>query len=731
MFNQSIARAAAAASLPSIKGGIPFNILDAKYIQFAYSIDELHDLIKYLGLLIEHLEDPKDNNNNNNGHEESNVIPLINYVLCFGSGWLFNVNPNLKKRISLLCEGKYVKLQHVDVILNTNLVNFHYVFPSVEANIKEYKTKIYNKQHQIKLAKSFLEICQNTLEFYNLKLKTVIIERSANRIPDSSGRPIPLKIDVIKNFSKTSIFSLSMDLAVLITDPQKDTTDSSFRNLNLQVLKKFYQSIKNHIKLKIDPYYTQLSHFSGNPRSQSIVTQLTHWELTFHIMYAFMLNMLHIVTLLSSLLDQIYIPNKEFFNSKLVLLSSENIEEYKNLLKNLETKEHVLQLEKILNTFLKDKITLYFQYSTINDVYKNYIIQCRAILEIQIENIESWIKCWIFIGKGYEDAKKLYKDMPEERLDNLIEERLVNNKLFDKEGNWNTSINADAYKRQLLKRNSKPVNSKIVTDPSRLKSNNKLNGLTKKVIEQANGTKLSRTSSIEKIDNNAKVALEGNSRSNSIKRQRQETQHLTRQDQQFKTTKTNTGTEEMLSNEPTLKSSDAKIAAQKSHLNQKSLSDNNTNIKTDPKQRTTGSKTSLNSSSSPGVLHNSYDNYVTKEEGSEEKQLTFLFKELNVTDTSPIDQDSIDYEAQGENYSTESPDRSSTKTIIKKVRFAGVPPMSENEDVRPTKKGWYKKPAVLHYPSPSPQIALLNLRNRKKLVRQEEGFTFRTSLRGD
>ncbi|CAL9733983.1 GLC7-interacting protein 4 [Monosporozyma servazzii] len=61
---------------------------------------------------------------------------------------------------------------------------------------------------------------------------------------------------------------------------------------------------------------------------------------------------------------------------------------------------------------------------------------------------------------------------------------------------------------------------------------------------------------------------------------------------------------------------------------------------------------------------------------------------------------------------------------IKKVRFVGVPPMLPSENPRPKRKGWYKKPAVLHYPPVPPQV---NIGSKQKY--NLEGVAFRTSLR--
>ncbi|SCU80125.1 LAME_0B01706g1_1 [Lachancea meyersii CBS 8951] len=60
---------------------------------------------------------------------------------------------------------------------------------------------------------------------------------------------------------------------------------------------------------------------------------------------------------------------------------------------------------------------------------------------------------------------------------------------------------------------------------------------------------------------------------------------------------------------------------------------------------------------------------------------------------------------------------------VKKVRFTGVPPISVNEDPRPKRRGWYKKPAVLHYPPPPPQFAI------QKYTLRQEGAAFHNSIR--
>ena len=63
-------------------------------------------------------------------------------------------------------------------------------------------------------------------------------------------------------------------------------------------------------------------------------------------------------------------------------------------------------------------------------------------------------------------------------------------------------------------------------------------------------------------------------------------------------------------------------------------------------------------------------------------------------------------------------------SIVKKVRFIGVPPMLPSENPKPKKQGWYKKPAILHYPPIPPQVNI-TLKQKYNL----EGIVFRKSLR--
>lgn len=82
--------------------------------------------------------------------------------------------------------------------------------------------------------------------------------------------------------------------------------------------------------------------------------------------------------------------------------------------------------------------------------------------------------------------------------------------------------------------------------------------------------------------------------------------------------------------------------------------------------------------------------------------------------------------ASNDNISAEFtiPTGSEGSNIVKKVRFIGVPPMLPSENPRPTKQGWYKKPAVLHYSSIPPQVNTA-LKQKHNL----EGIVFRKSLR--
>ncbi|CCK70231.1 protein phosphatase regulator GIP4 KNAG_0D04920 [Huiozyma naganishii CBS 8797] len=111
--------------------------------------------------------------------------------------------------------------------------------------------------------------------------------------------------------------------------------------------------------------------------------------------------------------------------------------------------------------------------------------------------------------------------------------------------------------------------------------------------------------------------------------------------------------------------------------------------------------------SSPLLKKNGGDDHETERSGSKPERLVFYNGEKDTPKGAQMDRDAEE-----------------DTTSVKKVRFVGVPPMTEAENPQPKRKGWYKKPSVLHYPPIPSQI-----NNALRLKFNREGVVFRTSLR--
>lgn len=104
-----LAKAAASASVPAMKGSVYLDSHDVKIIQYKAAIYKLGETSRLLNLLQKNLEKTAD----------TEIIPLMNYILSLGEGPMFNVHPVLRKRYQLLCEYKVCKVTAVNPALST------------------------------------------------------------------------------------------------------------------------------------------------------------------------------------------------------------------------------------------------------------------------------------------------------------------------------------------------------------------------------------------------------------------------------------------------------------------------------------------------------------------------------------------------------------------------------------------------------------------------------------
>lgn len=302
----------------------------------------------------------------------------------------------------------------------------------------------------------------------------------------------------------------------------------------------------------------------------------------------------------------------------------------------------------------------------------------------------------------------------------------------------NTSSPAVSRRSSIIERSANPIKvrplSTVFDEPTELPDSNK------KVFEppvvslkRANSVKgRPRSSSLQtpKFSNPHKTNTNGNSdykRSNSLEANDALNQKLV-QDTMKKLMSGSLGRHITHSDgtySPTMSRSTSRNRSRSSSVN----SDSSFNLKSPTSEKMSSNKLVNNNVGSPhrvsSPLVSKFRNLDLKDSGDITPTLSsptsrsaerLQFQDFDSSNT--YNNNSEDSEGTISSTSTD------TSSTIKKVRFVGVPPMSAAENPRPKRKGWYKKPAVLHYPPIPPQVNI-SLRQKYNL----EGVVFRKSLR--
>lgn len=277
-----LAKAAASASTPMVKGSVYLDWFDAKYIHFMATIWELEQLIHVCKLLLKTIALKKDDN----------VVPLTNFLLALRSSSLFNFSPVIAKRMQLLSQFKQCKLNEINPPLSTAPVSLRCALLPIEEEVETYLANIYNKSLQMKLLNSLLAVSNNALQICRRNANQLLMERNANRPADATGKPVPLDQNCIKDLLMPHELTAGLDLMVKISDSKRDTSHDAFCLLNLNVLQKFRTKINESCLPPLRGYYTSIMKFS---KSKSIslnsgLVQLPYWQQSMHRIYALSLR---------------------------------------------------------------------------------------------------------------------------------------------------------------------------------------------------------------------------------------------------------------------------------------------------------------------------------------------------------------------------------------------------------------------------------------------------------
>lgn len=724
-----LAKAAAGASVPTLTGSVYLDSHDVKIIQYKAAIYKLGEMSRLLNILEKNLERTG----------SSKIIPLVNYMLSLCEGPLFNVHPILRKRYQLLSEFKVCKVSAVNPALSTSNIELALDFPQFAKDPETLRSKIYDDELQWKLLGCLQKVIANSSTIYERRLRQIQLERNATRPTDSSGRSVPLDLNSVEDLLRPHELSLSLDLAVLINDQEKDTTTRSLLKLQTQVLSKFALCLQNKVLSVIKGYYVQLQKFSASRGvSATAVKDLQHWQYSLHRIYALMLRALYIFDVMVSLTRQIYFPNETYLNDIKTKLLSRNVFSYQEALRKVEDlcklSEHAV-LEKLNATLFdlsKQGAANHVQPGKILELYQSTVSQVVPLLRTNTQALIEFAEMWKYI-EGNLEAQDLINGYEASQLQRMLQERLEADKL----------IHIEDLKSK--------TQSKEFASPLKSSAPGSRNSLRRNLAGKANG---SSSSSVSSSGGNSPGTMSPlrMSRTNSVERQ---------------PSKPSSFSSPQVSRRGSIAESRLPNGLAKTTAEQKSSPRSplaNKRVVGRPRSSSLQSPAGNERKARPGLTGPSRSNSLQADAAINQKIIQdAVFKSLNKgvktssplskvkTRATPIRSPTSD-ESRGQSpvvdieKLTLSPkqnnkeDIDSTKTTessaeqsispdstgcIKKVRFIGVPPMDEKEERSPRRRGWYKKPAVLHYPPPPPQFAV------QKYKMRQEGMAFRTSLRED
>jgi hypothetical protein len=291
----NVAGAAAAASTPSIKGGILLDAFDAKIVQYHCALRKLQVIqtpIKALNIKAK--------------AGKGDVIPLVHHIttICAGS---LQMNEHLKRRVVFI--GKLEPLKdHRKVVphLNTSAISFD--LEDTEGHRCHYTSDV----NYSKLLEDMLSICDNAVTIYQEKLRQSIMERDAHRRPDANHKPVPLDpnsfLDLLEPLEV-------MSLSRLITTPD------DLETCQFKITPILLDAIANTTQ-NIGTYIAQLQKYKERP-SEATLKRLPAWPYTIHRIFASVIKLSDLYAILRRFGRELYLPaSNELHAPKLLHQSS-------------------------------------------------------------------------------------------------------------------------------------------------------------------------------------------------------------------------------------------------------------------------------------------------------------------------------------------------------------------------------------------------------------------------
>ncbi|ODQ82502.1 hypothetical protein BABINDRAFT_159078 [Babjeviella inositovora NRRL Y-12698] len=273
----SAAAAAAAASVPSLKGSVHVDSLDTKIIQYSASILKLEKLIERFAQL------------SSKTLVQTGVLPLLQYITLL-PGSAFNLNDTFVSHLARLSDWDFSSLPSPGIKLpgSTNTVQVTYDDRDFPLHALRAVPRAADGATGVRVLD---KMCRDLLALYVKRLTLAKSERAAYRIPDSTGAPIPLDIAAIRDILEPQEIDAVFD--DLFITPGGDDALATLQDMDLKAL----SVINAAVNKTAGRFKAELVLLTAIRSNSQAIRLLPHWEYTVHRIaaYAFRINDLYIL----------------------------------------------------------------------------------------------------------------------------------------------------------------------------------------------------------------------------------------------------------------------------------------------------------------------------------------------------------------------------------------------------------------------------------------------------
>ncbi|GME73566.1 unnamed protein product [Ambrosiozyma monospora] len=231
---ESVAHAAAHASIPGPNDSVPLDSLDAKIVQYHYATQKILKLTSQVKTLIK------------NSQTEDLVPSYKDSILL--SGVIFNVNDNIYRRSEVLINGnKFNPAQSIEPTLSLAAVSFDCMDNSTNYDTTTVSMPVMKKSiDQLRLLELLLI---NAFEIYNTRLKQAMLERSSfkstaltfSELSDLEQFPELLNIPMLLNNPIKEVPATQEKIKAYLREQ-----DMKFLKLNLEGFEASIAKLKEH-----------------------------------------------------------------------------------------------------------------------------------------------------------------------------------------------------------------------------------------------------------------------------------------------------------------------------------------------------------------------------------------------------------------------------------------------------------------------------------------------------